>query len=941
MEVTIEKISSLLASENPDSRKQGILLAARLNNDSFVGKLTEIAGADSNQDIRVLARKALEHLKKALELQTGAVDEKYANLHFEQLLQSEDPYARFAGLKKALQQNGDIARLCILSALEKETVAQLKASMIMAAGRFGNGEDVELISEFLRDPDSRVRANAIEALASIGGDSANHYIISMMGDDDNRVKTNVIKALKGLGGPGLLELLRRMATDERVWMRASAVFAFSRIRSPQSLVILAQIASTDPEEQIRQKALAIINAEKEDGNPAAAVIIDKLAKTSPEEKQQVKQQIEEELAPVKQDEILELLRHADPCKRYLALSEITEDFERCQEAFVEAFQQEADPFLLSMMLTTIKEKKPQKAINRCIQLLKHEDDRVRANAVEAAAAVEVVSSADYIYPLLTDKNSRVAANAVIALGSIGRVDIFNEVQKLLAKGREAFRQSALYVVSLQREQRYVGLIEQLLQDVSPKVRDKAYDILRIFVNERVPGALKLLQEVELRINLEKNREHFFENSLDQLFSSLVHLIKSADDQSADRFVFERTPESEKQSLIQLARKSLAHSPADERTARILQRIDADLSNIESLISSASKSGKEMGVEEAASKMSEIELLKIERKSLKIRRDAMLVAYAIDIFAARDRLDAKTQALLRVELARVEGSLCTHVPAGTFSMLPSADSSVSEIFDLTMRLYQKHVWAFSLETGKKFLKWFALLVLFITGLLLFNKVSVPIAGLYSILTLPFFAYKSLKIFIEWKTLVTCMVDDFVHGREGEDWNGRVSALFPYVFSNALRKYFYLLLWLVVAMIIGGSVVGASESFKDIPFLSSVGKLVGLLMMAFVMASVYFKLMLIEPICILDNNGDPYLMADRIYGNDKVRFATLVIFSNFIMNFITMNSIEVMALLMPVLPGETTRNISSLLAIVSEVCLFPIIYSSVVIYTLMYYRQARRS
>lgn len=941
MEVTIEKINALLASENPESRKQGILLAARLNNDSFIDKLTEIAGADPNQDIRVLARKALEHLKKAIELQTGAIEEKYANLHFEQLLQSEDPYARFAGLKRALQQSGDIARLCILSALEKETVAQLKASMIMAAGRFSKAEDVELISEFLRDPDSRVRANAIEALASIGGEAANHYIISMMGDDDNRVKTNVVKALKGLGGPGLLELLRRMATDERVWMRASAVFAFSRIKSPQSLVILAQIASSDSEEQIRQKALAIINAEKEDGNPAAAVILDKFAKASPNQKNQAKQEIEQELAPVKQDEVLSLLQHADPCKRYLALSEITEDFEHFQKDFVEAFQQETDPFLLSMMLTTIKEKKPHQSINRCIQLLKHEEDRVRANAVEAAAAVEVVSSADYIYPLLADKNSRVAANAVIALGSIGRIDIFNEVQKLLAKGREAFRQSALYVISLQREQRYVGLLENLLQDVSPKVRDKAYDILRVFVNERVPGALKLLQEVELRINLEKNREHFFENSLDQLFSSLVQLIKSSEDDKGDKFVFERTPESEKQSLIQLARKSIEHSPADERTAKILKQIDTDLSNIETLINSAQPAKKDMGVEEAASKMSEIELLKIERKSLKIRRDAMLVAYAIDIFAAREKLDAKTQALLRVELARVEGSLCTHVPSGTFSMLPPDDSSVSEIFDLTMRLYQKHVWAFSLETGKKFLKWFAFLVIFITFLFVFKGISALLVGFYAIVTLPFFAYKSLKIFIEWKTLVTCMVDDFVHGREGNDWAGRVNALFPHVFSNALRKYFYLLLWTVVAMVIGMSVIGASDSFKDIAFLSSFGKLVGLLMMFFIVASVYFKLMLIEPVCVLDINGDPYQIADRIYAADKVRFATLIIFSNFIMNFITINSMQVMALLMPVLPGQTIGNMVSILAIVSEVCLFPIIYSSVVIYTLMYYRRLQRS
>lgn len=939
MEVTVEKIEALLRAENSDQRRQGILLAAQLNAVSLISKLTEIAGADSDQELRILARKALERLGQAVAPKLDAAVDKYAGQHFEQLLQSEDPYARFAGLKKALQQDSEIARLCVLGALEKESVAQLKASMIMAAGRFARPDDIELISGFLRDSDSRVRANAVEALALIGGEAASRYIISMMGDDDNRVKTNVVKALKGMGGSNLLELLRRMSQDERVWMRASAVFAFSRIKSPQSLVMLAQVAANDSEQQIREKAVAAITAEKEDGNPAAVVILDKLSAMAPGQQQSAGAQIEQELAPVGQDDILQQLQHSDPCKRYLAISEICDDFERFAGAFVAAFQEETDPFLLSMMLTAIKEKKPANSVNRCIQLLKHEDDRVRANAVEAAAAVEVVSSADYIYPLLLDKNSRVAANAVIALGSIGRVDTFHEVQKLLGKGREAFRQSALYIISLQREQQYVPLLEKLLLDSSPKVRDKTYDILRVYVNDRVPGALKLLQDVEQRISLEKKREHFFENSLDQMFSSLVQLIKSSDLEDNNEFVFERTPEAEKQALIQLARKSLEHKPADERTARMLVKIEDELKKIDELMTVA-KSQQDANVEDAARQMSELQLLKFEQKSLKIRRDAMLVAYALDVFGARDSLDTRTQALLRVELARVEGSLCTHVPAGAFSILPPPDASVSEIFDLAMRLYQKHVWVFSIETCRKFFQWFAVLLFFAFFFGFFKHLSKPITGLYLLLVLPYFAYKSLGMFVEWKTLVTCMVDDFVHGREGsgEDWKGRVNVVYPHVFSNALRKYFFLLAWLIVSMFIGGTVIASSEAFTDIGFVASIAKLIGLLMMFVIMGSVYFKYMLIEPICVLDADADAFLMADRMFNKNKIKIATLIVFATFIMILITGASVQVLTFLVPVLPGGISQVLTTLLALISEVCLFPIIYSSVVIYSLMNYRQA---
>lgn len=935
MEVTIEKIAALLQSDSPDHRRQGIILAARANAVNLSERLTAIAGSDPDQELRILARKALEKIRAGAAPEAG--DDAYANRHFEELLQSEDPYARFAGLKKALQQNTEIARLCILSALEKEKVAQLKASMIMAAGRFAREEDIELISEFLRDGDSRVRANAIEALATIGGETANRYIISMMGDEDNRVKTNVVKALKGLGGPNLLELLRRMAQDERVWMRASAIFAFTRIKSPQSLVMLAQVAAQDPEEQIRRKALAAIRTEKDDGNPAAAVILEKLEKGIQTQQMAAAREIVQEMAPAATNaDMRQMLFNPDPCRRYLALADIGSSFSENESLFVEAFQKETDAFLLSMMLTTIKEKKPAQTTHRCIQLLKHEDDRVRANAVEAAAAVEIASSAEYILPLLQDKNSRVAANAVMALGPIGRVDTLSEVKKLISRGREAFKQSAMYVISLQNEPQYVPVIESLLLDASPKVRDKAYQILRSYMNEKVPGAMKLLQDVEARISLEKSREHFFENSLDQMFSSLVQMIK-ADSKADDEFVFERTPEAERQSLIMLARKALENRMGDERTVSTIGKIELELEKIAQLLKNSSTDTGNAKIDDAARHMSEIQLLKLEQKSLKIRRDAILIAFALDVYRGRESHDSRTQAFLRVEMARVEGSLCNKVPEGAFSMLPPEGSSVSEIFDLTMRLYQKHVWIFSYETGCKFLKWFALFILAAFLLGIFQVASTPVAGLYVILALPYFSYKSLQIFVEWKTLITCMVDDFIHGRNDRaEWPGRVNTLYPRVFSNALRKYFYLLAWFIVAILISGVFVSAGKTFIDLPMVASFSKLLGLLMMIAIVASVYFKFMLVEPVSVLDADADAFETAEKIYLKDRVRFATLVIFATFIMALITGTSMQVVSFLLPVLPGKASAVLTSLLALVSEVCLFPIVYSSVVIYTLMFFR-----
>jgi HEAT repeat protein len=932
MDISLEKIEKFLASEDAAERRQAVILAVKGNATSLTAKITQIAGSDPDQQLRALARKALERLRVP---SMAADTDKYADVHFEQLLQSEDPYARFAGLKKALTQNNEVARLCINAALEKESVPQLKASMIMAVGRFKLPDDVQTLSEYINDADSRVRANTVEALANIGGEQANRYIIAMMGDDDNRVKANVVKALKGLGGPNLLVLLRKMAEDERVWMRASAVYAFGKIKSPQSLVALAQIAAGDSQLEIREKALAVIKKEHKAGNPAAAVILAKLSSTVAEENHLAHEEITQELKV--EGDLQGLLNHEDPCKRYLGLSQLGNNFEAHKQEFLKAFQKEADAFLLSMMLTGVKEQKLAGAVNRCIQLLKHDDDRVRANAIEAAAAVEVASSAEFIIPLLKDKNSRVAANAVMALGSIGRIDIFDEVQKLLGRGREAFRQSALYVIAQQRESRYVPILEKLLQDPSPKVRDRAYDVLREFSNEQVSGSIKVLQKIDKRISLEKSRDNFFENSLDKMFGSLVEMIKSEDREDKEAFVFVRTPEAEQQALIALAQKSLENDLGDLKTIQMLQQIDEELQNIEKLTEEvAGSQSQDESVKDAADKMSEIELLKIEEKSLNARRNALLAGFAMDIYGNRRQLDLHSQAALRVEIARVEGSLCAHVPKGEFSMLPDNDAPISEIFDVAMRLYQKHVWTFSLKTCLKFLLWLVYAGIFGFVMFLMMFIHPLAAGLFALVIGPALAYKSLGLFIEWKALITCMVDDLIHGRSstGAEWKTRVNAVYSHVFSAALRKYFFLLAYFIIASIISGVIFGGTNTFLKATYLATFGKLLGFLMFLLIMAPPYFKYMLIEPVSVFVADKDAFVFADGIFKSNKIKLGTLIVFSTFIMTLITGYSTQAISFLTPVLPAVVRTVFVVLVAMLSEICLFPIAYACIVIYTLMF-------
>jgi hypothetical protein len=421
-----------------------------------------------------------------------------------------------------------------------------------------------------------------------------------------------------------------------------------------------------------------------------------------------------------------------------------------------------------------------------------------------------------------------------------------------------------------------------------------------------------------------------------MFSSLVHLIKT-NDENQDQLGFEKTPEAEQQALVALAQKSIELNLSDEKTLAMLEKIDAELTNIEKMLQEVSANPSDGNlVKESAEKMSEIQLLNIEKRSLTARRNALLAAFAMDIYTSRQMLDLHSQAALRVELARAEGCMCSHVPKGTFSMLPDDDAPVSEIFDVAMRLYQKHVWTFSIKTLSFSIRSGIYGGFFAIFMMIFLRLHAFVGGIFILIMGPYIAYKCFGLFVEWKTLIGCMVDDLIHGKSvsSKNWNSRVEEMYPKVMSNTLRKFLFLFLYFIVSLIIGSVVIGGSQVFLQDTIFEHLAKLIGLLMIIFIMGSVYFKYNLIEPISIFFDDDDAFNIANKLYAKGRVKIITLIVFSTFIMTLITGYSLQAAQLALPLLPATMGLPLVLLLAFLSEICLLPIAYSCVVIYTLMY-------
>jgi HEAT repeat protein len=932
-----KNLNALLNSGNADDRKQAILFIIKNGDTSFFSKLTEIAGTDPDEETRYIARKGLNELKKLIDSKKPEKD--FSNQAIETLLESDDPYARFAGLKKALEDKAkdwsELLKIC----LQKEQIPQLKASFVIAIGRFRNPADLAFIVSFLNDPDSRIRANAVESLALIGTEEAYYRIIAQMTDEDNRVKANVIRALKSYGGAALIELVKLMSQDQRIWVRESAVFAFSKIKSPHSLAALGQMAVFDRSDDIRSKAIAIIKKENEKGNPAAGVILNKIFKMTIAAEKDSQMLPQEELEEEKSEEILKWLKSFDTSQRYLALCKMNEDLKnRYERDILDVFESEKDPFLISMFLAYFKKYQVKNALGYCIRLLAHDADRVRANAIEALMVLDkdLNESSDFIRPLLDDSHPRVVANAIIALSQTYKIEAFSYIKRMIIQGKESFRLSALHVMENDKQALYVPLFELLFDDPSPKLRDKAYEILREFVTAHIAGSLKLLQKVEKRISLSKNRDQFFENSLDQMFSSFLQMIQS-EDISADKRRA-GNPERERKALLKVADKAMELQLVEEKIVVQIESLDKEINSLEKILVKVKTElpEKQSNLSEATVAMTELEQLKVELVSLYTRREALLCSSAFQIWSNRNILDADTLARLKVSFIELERSLADHVPEKEFSMLPQKDASISEIFDTTMRIYQKHVWEFSVETFFKFIVWILGLVLagFIGGM--FKLGGMFVLGLYVIMMLPYALYKSLELFIAWKINISFMLQEYIHGRDiqNEMLKEKRQQLHTKVLMVAIRKWIFLVGWGILAGILAGVVIAASEMFRVNLFLTSSIKLLGIIVFVVVFGLNYCKYQLIEPISIFSPRSDAFDLAEKFFEKAKGKIILLFIFATFIMTLVTGASTEVLQyLLLFILPKSISIKGVVLVGTISQICLFPIVYSNMAIFTLM--------
>ena len=406
-------------------------------------------------------------------------------------LDEKDPKARIKAIM-ALVQLKDSQILSRLRRMDKmEDDAKVRAALVLAFGLLGSDSEIDIVIPYLSEPDARIRGNALEALKRLGGVRASADIAKLLKDSDRKVKNAALDTLRGFPEEGLFDAIRQMLSSTDTKTRDVAAYSLLKLEIPSSLPLIVSILS-DAEMSIRLKARNALVVLAKNGCQEAYTALSRHAgeRQSPESFMT--------MSVIEKRPKLDKLGDPRPRERMRAVQDIVdnEQRERIPE-LLQALLREKDQYVRATIVVALGRLKAEDAVGSLKVFLEDDDNRIRANAVEALGSIGGNDIYPLLIPFLEDANNRVRANAIVGLGQCPYIQLDMPLKKMVASPEVLMRRSAIYAMVELRRADFVPLLEQLLDDSEPIVRDKAGDALRVLASEGFEAAQRVVADRRL------------------------------------------------------------------------------------------------------------------------------------------------------------------------------------------------------------------------------------------------------------------------------------------------------------------------------------------------------------------------------------------------------------------------------------------------------------
>ncbi len=306
-----------------------------------------------------------------------------------------------AAAARALRQLGHPGAVGPLVHRLNDHAANVRSAAAAALGDLGDARVVQPLIDRLGDNSGRVAAAAAWALGSISDPRAVRPLMARLNEEHPGLRGTAVWALGKIGDAEAFEVLMKRLKDEHAGVRGFAAWALGRTPGPPSRLLpeLHQLATTDPEEDVRQEARGAISTIED------AWGVPRLSR-------------DQALARQRIGRAIPLLRSEHPHERQEAAATLGELRDvGTADALIDALRDEVAR-VREAVVDALGHIRNARAVPALIEALDDESSRVRRRAAEALGAIGDSRAADALIRHLGDGDQLVKVSAALALGSI-------------------------------------------------------------------------------------------------------------------------------------------------------------------------------------------------------------------------------------------------------------------------------------------------------------------------------------------------------------------------------------------------------------------------------------------------------------------------------------------------------------------------------------------
>lgn len=508
----LKDISQKLESPNESDRQAGIIELVRLGDLRVVPVLKRIIGRDQSTKVRHSARKALTILQKHVssDLEKKSNNNKQINLNaLQSMLYSKSEVKRCQGVDAAVKYNDPRAVKLLYKRLKIEESLRVCKSLLLGLAILGQKDSVKVLSEYLSHKDPDIRIASVEALAYIKDESIIPYLLISFQDSDKKVREETLVTINSLPPNVQINAFKDILINREDRVRIKVLDLLYILKKEYTVPLLAmalRIKSNAISDKARDLLTKLSSQEFENAHKALKSM-EELIDAPPTKI------IKKYTIATKED-----LKNKKPMDKVFILHKLINDNRTDRISDIHRIiQKERDIRVLSKAIMAAGVLGNNETPALLLDFLGDSDDRIRANTVEALFRLDKVNYQNLFLPLLKDINNRVRANSIIALHSSHNRESVRTLRKMVSSSELKDRLSSIYVISDIMDESFCGLLEGMLMDIVPEVRNRAADCLRIFSQKGILTADTILKSFEDKRNQrqQSNNEKNNENNINK------------------------------------------------------------------------------------------------------------------------------------------------------------------------------------------------------------------------------------------------------------------------------------------------------------------------------------------------------------------------------------------------------------------------------------------